>query len=135
MNAFSIKKSIAFCYGHRLLRYQGKCRFLHGHNATVEIELTSNALDQRGMVADFSEIKDRVKAWIDENLDHKMLLHCEDPLVPILQEQGEPFLSMEANPTAENIAKLLFQKVAELGFPVQAVTLWETPSSHATYRK
>ncbi|MBI3996852.1 MAG: 6-carboxytetrahydropterin synthase [Candidatus Omnitrophica bacterium] len=131
---YSVTKTIMFCYGHRLLNYDGKCRYLHGHNGRVEIELTSDSLDQRGMVRDFSEIKRVIQGWIDRELDHKMLLCREDPVLPILQELGEPYFVMEVNPTAEAIAQRIFDYAVSQGFPVSAVRLWETDSSVATYR-
>lgn len=132
---FFVLRKIAFCYGHRLLNYEGKCKFLHGHNALAEIEIEAETLDPRGMVADFSEIKSRMKGWIDEHLDHKMLLHKDDPLIPHLKQLGEPYVAMSENPTTENIAKLLFQKVLEMGFQVRSVRLWETQDSLAVYRE
>lgn len=131
---YSVTKTITFCYGHRLLNYDGKCRYLHGHNGRVEIELTSDSLDRRGMVRDFSEIKRVIQGWIDRELDHKMLLCRQDPVLPILQELGEPYFVMEVNPTAEAIAQLIFDYAVSQGFPVSAVRLWETDSSVATYR-
>ena len=133
--AYRVTKLIQFCYGHRLLNYDGKCRFLHGHNGTVEIELTSEKLDKRGMVRDFTEIKEVVQNWIDRELDHKMLLCRKDPLLPALKKAGEPFFVMEENPTAEAIAKLIFDYTASEGFPVSAVRLWETDRSVATYER
>lgn len=134
-NMYSVTKTITFCYGHRLLNYDGKCRYLHGHNGRVEIELTSDSLDRRGMVRDFSEIKRVIQGWIDRELDHKMLLCRQDPVLPILQELGEPYFVMEVNPTAEAIAQLIFDYAVSQGFPVSAVRLWETDSSVATYRR
>jgi 6-pyruvoyltetrahydropterin/6-carboxytetrahydropterin synthase len=64
-----------------------------------------------------------------------MLLHREDPMVPILQEHGEPVFLMETNPTAENIAKLIFEFTASRGFPIVEAQLWETPHCVATYRE
>ena len=72
--------------------------------------------------------------WIDENLDHRMILDRTDPAVPVLQELGEPMYLMDISPTAENIAKLIFDVAAEQGFPVVEVRLWETPRCCATYR-
>jgi len=135
MPTFKITKQIDFCYGHRLLNYDGKCRFLHGHNGRVEIEISANTLDKRGMVMDFNDIKSLVKAWIDENLDHKMLLRTDDPIIPRLKETGEPFYAMESNPTAEGIAGLLYNVIKSKGVPVVRVTLWETPLSSATYQE
>src|SRR3989338_3694906 len=129
-----VTKEIRFCYGHRLLNYDGKCRRLHGHKGRVEIELSSAALDARGMVVDFDDIKRGVQSWIDQELDHKMLLNRADPLLPALQAAGEPCFLFEENPTAEAIAKRIFEYAASHGFPVTRVTLWETDTSHATYQ-
>lgn len=82
---FRVTRQIDFCYGHRLLNYDGKCRFLHGHNGRAVIVIESEELDVRGMVLDFSEIKRVVSHWIDENLDHRMILHRDDPVVPMLR--------------------------------------------------
>lgn len=130
---FSVTREISFCYGHRLLDYDGKCRHLHGHNGRVVITLSSPNLDERGMVEDFSRLKRVVGGWIDEQLDHKMLLHKDDPLLPFLRQKGEPVYVMEVNPTAENIARLIFDRAAEQGFPVVEVKLWETESCFASY--
>jgi 6-pyruvoyltetrahydropterin/6-carboxytetrahydropterin synthase len=132
---FHVTKEIRFCYGHRLLNYDGKCRYLHGHNGRAVITLAAEGLDSLGMVMDFSHIKRVVGAWIDANLDHRMILHKEDPVLPTLQKQGEPVFLVDVNPTAENIAKLIYEFAAGQGFPVQEVTLWETDDSYATYRK
>ena len=59
------------------------------------------------MVMDFSRIKRIVSHWIDTHLDHRMLLHKDDPLLPLLLKQGEPIFPMDVNPTAENIARLI----------------------------
>jgi 6-pyruvoyltetrahydropterin/6-carboxytetrahydropterin synthase len=130
---FSVTKRIEFCYGHRLLNYDGVCRHPHGHNAVVEIDLQSQALDTRNMVADFNDIKRIVKGWIDRELDHKMILHKDDPLAAVLKNMGEPMYLLESNPTAERIAQLIFDVSREQGLPVSRVTVWETPTSWATY--
>jgi 6-pyruvoyltetrahydropterin/6-carboxytetrahydropterin synthase len=130
---YRVTREIDFCYGHRLLNYQGKCRHLHGHNGLALITVESTSLDPRGMVLDFSEIKRVMSGWIDQSLDHRMLLSRDDPAVAVLQKLGEPVFLMDVNPTAENIARLLFDKAVELGFPVCEVRLWETPRCFATY--
>ena len=132
---FRVSREIHFCYGHRLLNYQGKCRHLHGHNGRAIITIEASSLDDRGMVLDFSDIKRRISHWIDENLDHRMILHRDDPAVPVLQGLGEPLYLLDANPTAENIARLIYDAAAREGFPVVDVRLWETPECFATYRK
>jgi 6-pyruvoyltetrahydropterin/6-carboxytetrahydropterin synthase len=132
---YRVTKEIHFCYGHRLLNYDGKCRNLHGHNGKAVVTLESPALDALGMVVDFTEIKRNLGAWIDDTLDHRMILHRDDPAIPELRRLGEPFIEVDVNPTAETIAKLIFDHAAERGLPVVEVTLWETESSFATYRR
>ena len=128
-------REIGFCYGHRLLNYDGKCRHLHGHNGRAVITLEADQLDRLGMVVDFTRIKRVVQSWIDETLDHKMLLHKDDPVLPLLREQGEPVFVMEVNPTAENIARLIFDYATGQGFPVSEVRLWETDACYASYAR
>jgi 6-pyruvoyltetrahydropterin/6-carboxytetrahydropterin synthase len=130
---YSVTKSIDFCYGHRLLDYDGVCKHPHGHNGQVEIEVRKDRLDNRNMVCDFSDIKRIVKGWIDHAFDHKMLLRRDDPLVKLLQDLGEPVFICESNPTAEHIAQLIFQHAATEGLPVTRVKMWETPTSYAEY--
>jgi 6-pyruvoyltetrahydropterin/6-carboxytetrahydropterin synthase len=130
---YSVTKRIEFCYGHRLLDYDGICRHPHGHNAVAEIEVRTRTLDGRNMVCDFSDIRRIVKTWIDDELDHKMLLRRDDPLVQALQQLGEPVYLLESNPTAERIARLIFEYASAQGLAVVRVKLWETPSSFAEY--
>ncbi len=130
---FKVTKVIHFCYGHRLLRYEGKCRHLHGHNAKVEIELSSAALDPRGMVVDFNEVKQKLQGWIDTAWDHKLLLHRDDPAIPELARLREPFVTLEANPTAETLARLIFEQARAQGFPISQVRFWETSTSFASF--
>ena len=130
---YSVTKRIEFCYGHRLMDYDGVCRHPHGHNAIVEIDIRAERLDGRSMVADFTDIKRIVKGWIDRELDHKMILRQDDPLAEALRQLGEPMYLLESNPTVERIAQLIFDTSREQGLPVSRVTVWETPASWATY--
>ncbi|MEN6405236.1 MAG: 6-carboxytetrahydropterin synthase [Thermoguttaceae bacterium] len=130
---FSVLREIHFCYGHRLLNYSGKCRHLHGHNGRAVLAFKTSGLDAQGMVLDFSAIKRGVNGWIDENLDHRMILQRDDPAVPVLQQLGEPLYLMDSPPTAENLARLIYDAACQLGFPVVDVRLWETPHCCARY--
>jgi len=131
---FSVSRELDFCYGHRLLRHGGKCRHLHGHSARAIVTLQSAELDSVGMVADFAEIKRVIGGWVDEQLDHRMILQRVDPLVDILQHEGEPLFLMEDAPTAENLAKLIYEFATSRGFPIVECQLWESQQSWATYR-
>ena len=130
---FEIVKHIDFCFGHRLMDYDGKCNQPHGHNGRVEIHLAADELDALGMVADFRDVRHAVEDWIDAHIDHRMVLRRDDPLIEAIEALGQHVFEMDENPTTENMARLLYGKVAELGFPVASLTLWETPDSYATY--
>src|SRR5439155_258905 len=118
-----------------LLKYAGQCRYFHGHNGKAEIQISAAKLDARGMVRDFNEIKQILQTWIDQTLDHRMILNEKDPLREALEKSGEPLYLLKTNPTAENIAQLIYDTARRKGLPVTAVTLWETPNSNATYSK
>lgn len=87
------------------------------------------------MVIDFSVIKERVGGWIDQCWDHNLLLNAADPLLHIPANMFEkyPYIMVNGNPTAENMAKELFAVASELLHPltVENVRLYETPNSYA----
>ncbi len=130
---FKVVKELHFCYGHRLLDYDGQCAHPHGHNGKIEIELESEKLDPRDMVYDFGDIKEIVQKWVDKELDHKMILKKGDPLVEVLRKMNEPYFEMKENPTAESLAKLVFQYAKTKNLPISRITFWETGSSSASY--
>ena len=135
MHRYQVTKTIEFSYGHRLLEHEGKCRFLHGHNGMIEIDIESGILDKLGMVIDFGRINELVKTWVNDNLDHRMLLNRDDPMLPVLLDAGEPVFVMDGNPTAEAIAALVWRAACEAGLQVAEVRLWETSTSRASYRE
>jgi 6-pyruvoyltetrahydropterin/6-carboxytetrahydropterin synthase len=130
---YRVTKEIHFCYGHRLLDYEGKCAHPHGHNGKIEIELSAEKLDARGMVYDFGDIKEIIQKWVDSELDHKMILKKGDPLNALLSGLREPVFVMDENPTAECLARLVYRYAKSKNLPISRVTFWETASSHATY--
>ena len=129
---YRVTKSVSFCYGHRLMNYRGKCRHLHGHNARVEV-ICRGPLDGLGRVVDFSEIGRVLNGWVDEHWDHRTILAADDPLAPILEEQGEPVYLLDGPPTAERLAAALFGVAREAGLPVAGIRFWETETSYAVF--
>src|SRR5205814_10330663 len=121
---YSVTKRIEFCYGHRLLDYDGICKHPHGHNAVAEIEVRTGTLDNRNMVCDFSDIKRVVKGWIDRELDHKMILRHDDPLVAPLQQLGEPSTSCSAIRPVSRSARWFSIGRRSWGFAAVGVTSW-----------
>ncbi|MCX5781943.1 MAG: 6-carboxytetrahydropterin synthase QueD [Elusimicrobia bacterium] len=114
----SVTKS--FSAAHALNKYKGKCENLHGHNWKVKVSLSSNKLDKTGMVMDFTDIKAVLKSILSR-LDHKYL------------NKVPPFDKI--NPTAENIAEYIFEKLIKsikLPIKINEVEVWESETSSAT---
>jgi 6-pyruvoyltetrahydropterin/6-carboxytetrahydropterin synthase len=131
---FTVSREFSFSYGHRLLNHGGKCAHPHGHNARVRIVLKSDQLNEDGMVLDFSKLKQTIGQWLEDELDHRMILEENDPLVEVLRKMNEPMFLLKWKPTAENLARLLFEKTVEFGFPAESVVFWETEKCSAEYR-
>ena len=130
---YTVTKHFEFCYAHRLHDYPGKCGKIHGHTARVEVSCNVNDLPENGMAIDFNELKTKIGAWIDETLDHRLILFSGDPMVATLTKAGEDVFELHSPPSAEHLAKLIFESAKELGFPVTNVSFWESPKSTATY--
>lgn len=138
----TVSKSFKFCAAHRLLGHKGKCRYLHGHNyaATVTVgpRYRDAELDGLGMVLDFEILKDRIGLYINSAWDHNTLVHIADPLLKVPDVFGDriPFV-MDENPTAENMAKVLFREAEALLSNTRAVVIEvridETGSCSASY--
>lgn len=112
----------SFSAAHRLREYNGKCENLHGHNYRVHVTARAPSPGKGGMVIDFGELK-KATAGILDVLDHSYLNDCA------------PFDTLE--PSAENIAAHIFNKVAEdlgdSGQMLYSVSVWESDTSRATY--
>ena len=132
---YRVIREINFSYAHRLMNYEGKCAHLHGHNGRVLIEVSAEKLNDADMVVDFHEIKQLMETWINEKLDHKTILSKKDPLVAKLQEAKQPLVLMDENPTAEVIARYIYEEARAKRLAVSRVSLWETPDSCAVYHE
>lgn len=135
-NKIQAVRILKFDAGHRVVKHESKCRTLHGHEYKAEVYCEADGLDTLGRVIDFSVIKEIVGSWIDENLDHNMILFDEDPnLIFIEQCEGlkKPYV-VPFNPTAENIASHLLEVGNELlkatGVKITKIKLWETSNCY-----
>lgn len=111
-----------FDAAHAIRDYPGECRNLHGHTWDVEVTVEGRELDGIGIVYDFKRLKEDLGAVL-ERYDHAYL--NEVPPFDVL------------NTTAENLAKVVFEELAErVGAEVQvaAVSVWESPIAKITYR-
>ncbi|MCK5121582.1 MAG: 6-pyruvoyl tetrahydrobiopterin synthase [Methylomarinum sp.] len=132
---YSITKEVYFCYGHRLMNHAGKCKNLHGHSVKASISIKQEQLNEQGMVCDFSDLKECVENYINQYLDHNFILHKDDPIVPMLVQQNERFMTIDEHPTAEVLSKMIYQHLKQQGLNVDQVVLWETASANACYRE
>ena len=140
-------RKLEFDAGHRVLGHKGKCQHPHGHHYVAEITVSVLGLNSLGMVIDFGIIKERMGKWIDEYWDHNFLFNSLDPLYghvacltnPLervrIWSDREPYIIPQEYPTAEVLAKLLFNRAIELlpEVSVESVKIWETPNSVAEF--
>ncbi len=116
---YEIKVISEFSSAHMLRHYKGKCENVHGHNWKTEVYASSGKLDRAGMVADFKKLKAALNSVLD-GLDHKNL-------------NDIPYFK-KVNPTSENIAKYIYEKVRSRSRPkISKVTVWESDSACASY--
>ena len=130
---FTVARDFSFSYGHRQYRYEGKCQRLHGHNAEVRVEIAVDELNSQGMALDFVQLKAIIGRWIDEELDHRVILSKDDPLAKSLADAGEPVVLVDGNPTAELLARLIYEYVVSQGLNAKSVEFWETKNCRAVY--
>jgi 6-pyruvoyltetrahydropterin/6-carboxytetrahydropterin synthase len=130
---FRVTQELHFCYGHRLLGHPGRCARLHGHNARVFVVLRADRVNANGMVIDFDAVEQVARGFLDEALDHRLLLQKGDPACAALSAIGEPFVTLEVPPTAESLAQLIYEQLVRSGLPVAEVRLEEQPGSTASY--
>ena len=146
MPRHEITRRIEFDAGHRVYGHESKCAHVHGHRYQVLITCRpANNLDKLGRVVDFGVIKEKVGKFIDDSLDHGMLLFRDDPLREVWVSEFDQYSAVDAqkyyimddNPTAENIAKLIYLKACELlkdyGIKMVKVTVFETPNCQSSY--
>lgn len=130
-------RRIEFDAGHRVIGHKNKCKYLHGHRYSLEITATHSALDEMGMVVDFGLLKTIMKGWVDDHLDHNVILSRADKSLGdyISKYTGQFVYYINSNPTAENIALHLLEDVIPLLFEkslflISRIRLYETPNCY-----
>lgn len=150
MGTFRVAKHFTFDAGHRLTRHPELCRHPHGHTYRLEVVLEASTLDANAMVCDYKALSLVVRQVLAP-YDHAMVLWSQDPLCAVLHEAGERVVVLDAEPTAEVLARHLFfqlrdafaaavaepQRIAPYTWRPEvrlaAVRLWETPTTWAEY--
>jgi 6-pyruvoyltetrahydropterin/6-carboxytetrahydropterin synthase len=111
-----------FDAAHSLRGYDGECRRLHGHTWDVEVSVEGGCLDGIGIVYDFKRLKADLRSVLDD-YDHQHL------------NETAPF--DEINATAENLARVVYERLVKVVDPVvriAEVAVWESPVARIAYR-
>ena len=127
-----------FDAAHRVIGHKNKCQFMHGHRYKVEAVFRSDELCKLGMVIDFGVIKNILDRWIEENWDHTTILNKKDTTIgeSLTAITGQTIYYIDGNPTAENLAVHLLNKICPKLFqdmPIKCceITIYETPNCYA----
>lgn len=116
---FEVTVESQFDSAHNLRRYDGPCEALHGHTYKVQVSYRGVQLSDSGILVDFRQLKTALSE-VTSHLDHRYLNE-----LPEFRNE---------NPTAENIAKFIYTRMRALvGEGISKVTVWETPTSSASY--
>lgn len=157
----SVHRYHDICAGHRVHGHESKCQHLHGHNYRIHFtcEPDDDALDKLGRVIDFSQVKELLCMWLENNWDHKFLAWENDPIMSSLSCIDWPqsadtidvhpdhtavvtqsLVFVPFNPTAENMAEYLVEVIGPkqlegTGITLVKVLIEETAKCHASYEK
>lgn len=138
---YSIQAESHFDSAHFLKGYKGACANLHGHRWVVRAVQVSEELieagEKRGMVSDFGDLKQALKALVDP-LDHQLIYETgslSENFLKALAEEGFSSVSIPCRPTAEAMAKWFYDSLSEMVSDLAEVSVFETPTNVATYRR
>ncbi|MBQ8413071.1 MAG: 6-carboxytetrahydropterin synthase QueD [Lachnospiraceae bacterium] len=136
---YTLKTNSSFDSAHFLSGYEGKCSNIHGHRWTVAIEVGNEKLDiegnTRGMIVDFSKLKDDLKT-ITDYLDHCLIVEKDTLKVRTMEallDENFRIVEMDFRPTAENFSQYFYKEMSKKGYNVVKATVYETPNNCATY--
>ena len=135
-----------FDSGHRVMNEFMKCYNIHGHTYLYELTFSFESMEEIGYAIDFKEIKRVFCQWIDDTVDHGMILNPKDTkLIETTREYGTKLWLMSlngegnyCNPSVENIAKEVFMAMDTLSkvlykdstteLEIHSVKIYETPN-------
>jgi len=115
---FTLTVESSFSSAHALRGYSGPCENLHGHTWKVEIAIVGEKLNEIGILVDFKDVKTKLNKIIDR-FDHQNLNDLPE--------------FKTTNPSCENISKIIFEQLKPSLPELQKVTVWESPTTSASY--
>ncbi|MFC0309723.1 6-carboxytetrahydropterin synthase QueD [Gallibacterium trehalosifermentans] len=140
---FKVAKEFSFDMAHLLDGHDGKCQNLHGHTYKLQVIVIGEThVDgaKKGMVLDFSDLKQAVNQLILQPMDHAFIYdqtsERECKIAQLLTELNSKTFALPYRTTAENLAHFIFHRLqTTLPVTIDAIRLWETPTSFAEYRE
>ena len=143
--SIEITRRLEFDAGHRIPDHLSQCRHLHGHRYALEVTLAGAIIDaagqpDNGMVMDFSQLKELAHLHLVDAWDHAFLVWRQDSVVLAFLEglPGHKTVVLPVVPTAENLAAIAYEKLAEVfaaaygpQLRLQRLRLYETPNCWA----
>jgi 6-pyruvoyl-tetrahydropterin synthase len=115
---FELKAQMYFAAAHHLLNYDGECENQHGHNWLVEAYVCGSKLDKSNILIDYKVLKRELKEVLNL-LDHKDINEL-------------PYFA-GVSPSSEMISKFIYGEMKKRISLISKVSVWETPTSCATY--
>jgi len=144
---FTIRKIYRIEYAHQLKSaFSEACwKTIHGHSGVVELFFESDSLDEDSMVIDFGKISSLIKQEVMK-LDHALIIPESLPIdyISCLLKYNEKLILVPYNPTAEQFALNLFEKIERLmtsmevkskDIRLKKVRFHETETGYAEYSK
>lgn len=141
MTVQTISRKGSFDSGHRVMNEKMKCFNMHGHTYLYELTFAFSSMEEIGYAIDFKEIKRVACQWIDDILDHGMILNPEDSdVIKATEATGSKMWLMSlngkgkyCNPSVENIAKEIFlaMECLFMSYPalmIKEINIFETPN-------
>lgn len=109
-------KRFMFCAAHRVVAHENNERNIHGHNFSISITATADAVDAVGRIIDFGCLDAIIGRWIMANWDHAILLWDRDTdlVTAIVNCDAIKVAVVPFNPTSANIAAFLLSWLNQL---------------------
>lgn len=137
---YTIAKEIEFDAGHRVPLHESKCKNPHGHRYKVEAEVAGELIEEgpeTGMVRDFSIIKELLTKRVHDVYDHGFMVYKDDHEMDLFVNMCLTYnwkcIITDFIPTAECLAKAIFDDLKSHLPGLFQVNVYETPTSLATY--
>ena len=125
---------------HRQHRHGGRCRWVHGHGWTIRVTFGAREPDAHGFVVDFGGL-DAFHGWIDEHLDHGILLSRDDDAGRAVIEAAPDLFKVRwleiasceglAADLMEVFTRLLAEREGDRAW-IERIDVWEDADNRAT---